>query len=134
MSDAEGGTSHDETSSEQKEAPRAERGKRRRMGDGLKQGLGFLSAFKDALEETIQEARERGDLSTERAKEVVKEALDRAQAAGEKARERLDFAHQSEVEALREAVDALRVRVDGLEKQVARAKRAGGGKASPKDE
>ncbi|MSR19466.1 MAG: hypothetical protein EXR91_00595 [Gemmatimonadetes bacterium] len=36
------------------------RGSRQKMGDGIKQGLGVLSAFKDALEETIQEARERG--------------------------------------------------------------------------
>ena len=43
-------------------------GRRKSMGDGIKEGLGVLSAFKDALEETIQEARERGDLSTDRAK------------------------------------------------------------------
>ncbi len=41
------------------------RGSRQKMGDGIKQGLGVLSAFKDALEETIQEAGERGDLSTD---------------------------------------------------------------------
>ena len=51
------------------------------MEDGIKQGIGVLSAFRDALEETIQEARDRGDLSADRAKGVMKEALDRAQAA-----------------------------------------------------
>ena len=97
------------------ETPRDDKTRRRKVGDGLKQGLGFLSAFKDALEETIQEARERGDLSTDRAKEVMKEALDKAQAAGERARERLDFAHQTELEGLREAVESLRERVRALE-------------------
>lgn len=103
-----GSTTEDETG-------RDERTRRRKVGDGLKQGLGFLSAFKEALEETIQEARERGDLSTDRAKEVMKDALDKAQAAGERARERLDFAHQTELEALREAIESLRERVRALE-------------------
>lgn len=91
------------------------RGGRRKVGDGIRQGLGFLSAFKDALEETIQEARERGDLSGERAKEVMKEALDKAQAAGERARERLDFAPQSEVDAVGDALEGLLARVRRLE-------------------
>ncbi|HUF76917.1 MAG TPA: hypothetical protein VMM35_11600, partial [Longimicrobiales bacterium] len=81
-----------------------------------------LSAFKDALEETINEARERGDISTERAKEVLKGALDRAQAAAADARERLDFATQAEHDALRESVEELRRRVAALE-----AKASGGG-------
>ena len=88
---------------------------REKMGDGIRQGIGVLSALKEALEETINEARERGDLSTERAKEVMKDALGRAQAAAADARERLDFAHQSELEALRETVEDLRRRVAALE-------------------
>ncbi len=87
----------------------------RRFGDGFRQGMGVLAAFKDALEETIQEARERGDLSSDRAREVVKEALQKAQTAAEGARERLDFATQSELEALQQAVDALSARVAELE-------------------
>jgi polyhydroxyalkanoate synthesis regulator phasin len=90
-------------------------GGRRKVGDGIRQGLGFLSAFKDALEETIQEARDRGDLSSERAKEVMKEALDKAQAAGERARERLDFAPQADVDAVGDALDELLSRVRRLE-------------------
>ena len=86
---------------------------RQKMGEGIKQGIGVLSAFKDALEETIQEARDRGDLSAERAKEVMKEALDKAQAAASGARERLDFANQAEFEALAERVSALEERVFG---------------------
>ena len=88
------------------------------MGDGIKQGIGVLSAFKDALEETIQEARDRGDLSTDRAKEVMKEALDKAQSAGERARDRLDFAHQDDVDTLTGAMKSVRQRVKDLEKSV----------------
>jgi polyhydroxyalkanoate synthesis regulator phasin len=88
---------------------------RERVGDGIRQGIGVLSAFKDALEETINEARERGDLSTDRAKEVMKGALGRAQAAAADARERLDFVSQAELEALQETVEDLRRRVAALE-------------------
>jgi polyhydroxyalkanoate synthesis regulator phasin len=91
------------------------RGAREKVGDGIRQGIGVLSAFKDALEETIQEARERGDLSTDRAKEVMKGALGRAQAAASGAKERLDFAQQGDVDALREALDRLMERVSALE-------------------
>jgi polyhydroxyalkanoate synthesis regulator phasin len=88
-----------------------------------------LSAFKDALEETIQEARERGDLSSEKAKQAVREALDRAQTAAEGAREKLDFAHQSQIDGLREAVESLGARVAELERAV-----FGGGDSEPEPE
>lgn len=101
---------------------------RERVSDGIRQGIGVLSAFKDALEETIQEARDRGDLSSDRAKEVMREALDKAQSAAEEARERLDFAHQGQVETLREAVEDLRARVQTLED------RMGGGGFDPAGE
>ena len=94
------------------------RGTRRRMSDGIKQGIGVLSAFKDAIEETIQEARDRGDLSTERAKSAMKDALGRAQSAASEAKEKLDFAHHSEVEALRAEVDVLKGRLEVLEGRV----------------
>jgi polyhydroxyalkanoate synthesis regulator phasin len=95
-----------------------EKGHRQRMSDGIRSGIGVLAAFKDALEETIQEARDRGDLSSDRAKEVVKEALNRAQAAASGARERLDLVNHSELEALEGAVEALRERVSTLERSV----------------
>jgi polyhydroxyalkanoate synthesis regulator phasin len=98
---------------------RDKRGAREKVGDGIRQGIGVLSAFKDALEETIQEARERGDLSTDRAKEVMKGALGRAQAAASGAKERLDFAQQGDVDALREAMDRLMERVSALEARLA---------------
>jgi polyhydroxyalkanoate synthesis regulator phasin len=94
------------------------RGSRQKMGDGIKQGLGVLSAFKEALEETIQEARERGDLSTDRAKEAMKGALQKAQAAASGARERLDFVSQSEFEATEATLASLRSRVAALEERV----------------
>lgn len=88
---------------------------REKVSDGIRQGIGVLSAFKEALEETIQEARDRGDISTDRAKQVMKDALDRAQSAAEDAKERLDFVHKSELDALREEVELLRARVTVLE-------------------
>ena len=92
-----------------------------KVSDGIKQGIGVLSAFKDALEETITEARERGDLSPERAKEVMRSALHKAQEAAGEARERLDFVSQKEFDALAERVAALEERLRAAE---------GGGTAS----
>jgi polyhydroxyalkanoate synthesis regulator phasin len=94
------------------------RSAKRRMSEGIKEGIGVLAAFKDALEETIQEARERGDFSPDRAKGVMKDALGKAQAAATGAREKLDFAHQAELESLEETVKALRTRVAALEERV----------------
>ena len=85
-----------------------DKGARQKQGEGIRSGIGVLSAFKDALEETIQEARDRGDLSTDRAKGVMKEALNKAQTAASGARERLDFVHQAEFEALSATVESLR--------------------------
>ena len=95
------------------------RGTRRRMSDGIKQGIGVLSAFKEAIEETIQDARDRGDLSTDRAKGVMKDALGRAQAAASGAREKLDFVNQAELTALRAELAALKNRLEVLEARFA---------------
>lgn len=95
------------------------KGTRAKVSDGIKQGIGVLSAFKDALEETINEARERGDLSSDRAKQVMKDALHRAQEAAEGARERLDFVGQKEFDTLAAAVEGLRERVAALEARFA---------------
>jgi len=91
---------------------------REKVEDGIKQGLGVLSAFKEALEETIQEARERGDLSTDRAKEVMKDALDRAQSAADGARERIERTNPAEVQAIKDTVESIRSRVSDLEESV----------------
>lgn len=82
-------------------------GRKDAFGDGLRQGLGVLSAFKEALEETIQEAKQRGDLSSDRARDVMKDALDRAQVMAGEARERLDFVSRKEFDALTARVAAL---------------------------
>ncbi len=103
---------------EDKKTEESEKSTRQKMGDGIKQGIGVLSALKDALEESIQEARDRGDLSAERAKEVVKDALGKAQAAASEARERLDFAQQGEFDTLENAVRAVKERVSALEESV----------------
>ena len=103
------------------------RGTRQRMGDGIRSGIGILSALKEALEETIHEARDRGDLSAERAKEMVKEAMGRAQEAAAGARERLDFATRLEVEALEASVEALQTRVAALEARASGSGDAAGG-------
>lgn len=93
---------------------------RRPLGDGIRQGLGVLSAFKDALEETIQEARDRGELSTDRARDLMQQALHRAREAAGDARERLDFAPQQDLDALRMEVGELRARVQQLEARLTR--------------
>ncbi len=84
---------------------------RRGFSDGLRQGLGVLSAFKEAIEETISEARERGDLSADRARQAVKGALDRAQSAAGEARERFDFPLQKDFDALVARVEAIERRL-----------------------
>ena len=105
---------------------------RDKVSDGIRQGIGVLSAFKDALEETIQEARERGDLSSDRAKEVMKSALARAQEAAEGAKDRLDFVTQKEFDALKEAVDGIRERVSTLENSATSRKGRSGGTGGAK--
>lgn len=91
------------------------KGAKNKVSDSIKQGIGVLSAFKEALEETIQETKERGDLPTERAREVMKGALEKAHAAAEDARERLDFATQNELDGLKSTIDTIRERVSALE-------------------
>lgn len=90
---------------------------REKVSDGVKQGIGVLSAFKDALEETINEARERGDLSPEHAKEVMKDALHKAREAAEGARERFDFVSQKEFDTLTAMVEDVKARVTALEER-----------------
>ncbi len=85
------------------------------ISDGIRQGIGVLSALKDAIEETINEARERGDLSQDRVKEAMKRGLEKAQEKAEVARERLDFVNQKDFDSLVKAVEELEVRVSRLE-------------------
>ena len=87
--------------------------------DAVRPGLGMLSALKEALEETIAEAREKGDLSFDRVKDTVKGALDRAREAAGGARERLDLGRYATVEEVASpgrGLSELQERVDRLEK------------------
>ncbi len=83
--------------------------------DGIRAGLGILGALKDAVEETVQDMLDRGELSQDRAREAVRTTMDRAQAAFDDARIRLDFVPRREFETLQAEVAALRLRVDSLE-------------------
>jgi polyhydroxyalkanoate synthesis regulator phasin len=98
---------------------RADEKKRMGLGEGIKSGIGILAALKDAVEETIQEAVDRGDLSPERAKDAVQGAMRRAQDALQDTfgdvRERLDVIPRREFDELRAAVAELSRRVDALE-------------------
>ena len=107
-----------------------EKSAREKVSDGIKEGIGMLSAFKDALEETIQEAKERGDLSAEKAKEAMKDAIGKAQAAAGEARERLEFVSQKDFDS---AVDSIRDRLSSLEESVFGASRGGDASASAED-
>ncbi len=88
--------------------------KRPTIGEGIRSGIGVLVAFKEAIEETIQEAGDRGDLSPDRAKEFLGGALHRAQEAAGEVRERLDLVPRREFDALRAEVAELRRRLDEL--------------------
>lgn len=85
------------------------------IGEGIRSGIGMLTAFKEAIEETIQEAGERGDLSPERAKHFLGGALNRAQETVGDVRDRLDFVPRKEFEALLLEVEELQRRMDALE-------------------
>ena len=85
---------------------------------GIRQGMSMLSAMKDAIEETLSEARERGDLTPERAKEVMRSTLEKAQARAGEAREAFDFVKQKDFDGLKGVVDGLKERVKGVERSL----------------
>lgn len=89
-----------------------------RVSDGIRQGMSVLNAMKDAIEETIKEAKERGDLSQERAKEVMKSGLAKAQKRMESARDAFEFVSQNDFEELRTKVDELKARLLNVERKV----------------
>lgn len=93
--------------------------RRNNVGDdvreGIRAGLGILSALKDAIEETVEDMLDRGELSQERAREAVHTTMERAQEAFEDARSRFDFVLRSDFDDLAEDVRELRRRVERLE-------------------
>lgn len=74
---------------------------------------GVFGSFREAIGETIEEARERGDLSTDRAREKLRGAWKRAREASADARERFDFVSKEEFDRLRRRVEELERRMDG---------------------
>jgi polyhydroxyalkanoate synthesis regulator phasin len=95
----------------------AEEGSRKdRDGDPLRDGIrnvaGVLGALKDAIEDTFDDLRERGDLSPERAREAAKSAFSKAQESFDDMRERVDFVPRKEFDTLRAEFDALRTRFE----------------------
>ncbi len=93
------------------EAEERDRTARERVSDGFNRGLGVLSAFKEALEQTISEARERGDLSVDRARDAMQTAVDKAREATSDAKERFDFVSAAEFDELTARVEALEERL-----------------------
>jgi polyhydroxyalkanoate synthesis regulator phasin len=91
------------------------------IGEGVRATVGILTAFKQALEETIDEAALRNDLRPERAREALSGALERAQGAFEGVRERMDVVTRRDLDALQAELAALRERVDRLEAAAAPA-------------
>lgn len=82
------------------------------IGEGIRSGIGMLTAVKEAIEDTIREASERGDLKPERARQFLDDALGRAQEAVGGVRERLDFVPRREFDELKAEVEELRRRLD----------------------
>lgn len=111
-------TNDDAAQPEDDDAADSSKTPRDKVSDGIKQGMGVLNAMKDAIEETIKDAKERGDLSQERAKEVMKSGLEKAQQRVDSAREAFDFVSQNEFEGLRTKVDEIKDRVLNIERKV----------------
>ena len=87
--------------------------------EGIKEGVravtGILAALKDAIDETINDIKVRGDLDPNRAKQAAKDTMSRAQEAFDDMKERVDFVPRKEYDALRAEVEALRARVAAIE-------------------
>lgn len=76
--------------------------------------MGVLAAFKEAMDETIDELRDR-DVTPDRARETMRGSMRRAQQAMEGVRGRVDLVSRREFDTLRQEVAELRQRVTELE-------------------
>jgi polyhydroxyalkanoate synthesis regulator phasin len=85
--------------------------------EGGRESLGILSTLKDALDEVLSEAREKGGSSADRARDAMRGAMARARSAAEEARERLDFVTHQELQDVRDVIDELKVRLENLERR-----------------
>ena len=90
--------------------------------EGIKEGVravtGFLAALKDAIDETLRDVRDTGDLDPQRAKDAMRSTMKRAQETMDDVKDRLDFVPRKDLDALRAEVDGLRARVAELETKV----------------
>jgi hypothetical protein len=93
--------------------------------EGGQAGLGILSTLKDALDEVLAEAREKGGTGAGKAREAVRGTMARARDMAEEAKERLDFASRQELEDVRNALAELKVRLENLERRTAQDPMAG---------
>jgi polyhydroxyalkanoate synthesis regulator phasin len=86
--------------------------KRTDPGDAFREGVravtGILGALRDAVEQTFDDLKEKGDISPERARDAARDTMRRAHDAVEEVRERLEFVPRREFEALRDEVAELR--------------------------
>ena len=87
--------------------------------EGIKEGVraitGFLAALKDAIDETIRDVRDSGDLDPDRAKQAMKSTMKRAADAVDNVADRIDFATRKDLDTMRQELEALRARVTDLE-------------------
>jgi polyhydroxyalkanoate synthesis regulator phasin len=94
----------------------ADEGKRTDPGDAFRDSIravtGVMGAFKDAIEQTLNELSEKGDISPDRAKSAAQDAMKRAQDAMEDVRGRLEFVPRREFDALRDEVAGLKLQVE----------------------
>ena len=85
------------------------------LGENLREGVraltGILGAFKDAVEESFEDLRARGDLSPEAARDAARSTMKRAQESMDDVRDRLDFVSRKEFEELRAEVEMLKQRM-----------------------
>jgi polyhydroxyalkanoate synthesis regulator phasin len=85
------------------------------IGDGIRTGIGILNAFREAIEETLNDAVKRGDLAPERAGQAMRDAAQRVQESFDGARERFDFVSRREYDELKTEMGLLRDRIARLE-------------------
>ena len=85
------------------------------IGEGIRTGIGILSALGEAVEETLEEAVKRGDLSPDRARQAMRDAAEKLQGSFERVGDRLDVVSRKEYDDLRAELAELRERVARLE-------------------
>jgi polyhydroxyalkanoate synthesis regulator phasin len=96
------------------------------IGEGLRAGIGILTAFKEAVEETFQDAVNRGDMKPDRASAAVQDAMRRAQEAFGDVRGRLDVVPRKEFDDLRSELESVRAELAELRTRMNSVEASGG--------